>query len=255
MKAIGEQRKPFAKRIAGNAKSIEEIIIAVDVLMGDPRQKIQVNLCRMTLAFLREDIRYSQYFEAKSIWQDGLLFQDFAPYAASILRIYLTFNIALGLDIVKRDVNSLAGLQYLFYAPFCKGFCSNDKLHEQLFHAVTSHAIYLPAETLKADLLNRKAWRESLGKEGWTKHRYEYGIYPMEFEGSLINEVWNRTMNPRPPTPHRVTRESLDKVQNDPKIWEMMNEMKAMVEKSEAEKGTSGIAWPHGDIADGEQPF
>jgi hypothetical protein len=171
------------------------------------------------------------------------------------LRVYLVFNIALGLGIVKRDVNSLADLQYLFYAPFCTGFCSNDNLHEGLFPAVTGTAIYLPAETLKADLLNRKAWGESLGEEGWAKHRGEYGIYPMEFEGPLINEVWNRTMNPRPETPHRVTRENLDKVQNDPKIWEMMDAMKTMVAESESRKKTTGISWPHGDIADGEQPF
>jgi hypothetical protein len=255
MKAIGEQRKPFAKRIAGNANSIEEIVVAVDALMADPRRNLQINLCRMTLAFLHEDIRYGLRFKAQSAWQDGLLFRDFAPYAAGVLRIYLVFNIALGLEIVKRDVNSLADLQYLFYAPFCTGFCSNDKLHERLFPAVTCSAIYLPAGMLKADLLNRKAWRESLGEEGWAKHRGEYGIHPMEFEGSLINEVWNRTMNPRSATPHRVTRESINMVQNDPKFWEIVDEMKAMVAKSEAAKRATGMAWPHGDIADGEQPF
>jgi hypothetical protein len=64
MKAIGEQQKPFARRIAGNANSIEQVIVAVDALMEDPRRNLQVNLCRMTLAFLREDIRYGRVFEA-----------------------------------------------------------------------------------------------------------------------------------------------------------------------------------------------
>ena len=255
MKAIGEQRKPFAKRIAGNARNIEDIIVAVDALMADPKRELQIRLCRMTLAFLCEDLRYGRRFEWQSARQSGLLFRDFAPYAAGILRVYLVFDIALGLEMVKRDANSLADLQYLFYAPFCTAFCSNDKLHEQLFPAVTGPAIYLPAETLKTDLLNRKAWRESLGEEGWAKHRGEYGIYPMEFDGSLVNEVWTRTMNPRPATAHRVTPESLEKVQNDPKIWEMMDEMKKMVAESEAEKKSSGTNWPHGDLLDGEQPF
>lgn len=255
MQAIGEQVKPFAKRIAGNAKSLKDVVMAVDAFMADPNRKRQINLCKMAVSFLFEEPGYARPFEMRSLLQSGLLFRDFAPYASSILRIYLVFNISLGLGFVRRDANSLADIQYLFYAPFCTGFCSNDKLHERLFLAATSSAIYLPAETLKADLLNRKAWRQSLGKDGWAKHRHEYGIYPMEFQGSLINEVWNRTMHPRPETPHRVTRESLDAAQNDPRIWEMVDQMKAMVKKSETMKRAEKTAWPHGKTSDGERPF
>lgn len=255
MKVIGEQRKPFAKRIAPNARSIEEVISAVDTLMADSKQNSQINLCRITLEFLCKDLSYGELFVIQSALPNRLLFRDFSPYAASILRIFLVFSIALGLELVKRDVNSLADLQYLFYAPFCAGFCSNDNLHKQLFPATSGPAIYLPADTLKADLLYRKAWRKSLGDEGWAKYCREYGIYPMEVEGSLINEVWKHNIKPRPPTPHRVTDDNLDKIQNDPKFWRMMDEMDAMVASSEAVKRTSGVPWPHGEMTDGEQPF
>lgn len=255
MKAIGEQVKPFAKRVGVHAKNINAVVECVDAFLANPDRQAQLDLCSVLLTFLREDHRYASRFQIERRLKNGLLLRDFAPYAASILRIYLVFIVALGLELVRRDSNSLADLQYLFYAPFCTAFCSNDKLHEKMFAATNGPAIFLQAETLKADLLQRKEWRETLGDDGWTKHKAEYGIYPMEFDGSLINDVWNRTMNPRPATPNRVTRESLDKVQNDPEFWGMVDRMKTMVAESEAAKEPEETAWPHGQFVARERPL
>lgn len=255
MAAIGEQAKPFARRIAPNAKALDDVVVAVDQFMANPERDVQVWLCRTLIAFLREDPEYANRFTVYTTLKKGLLFKDFAPYAAAVARIYLVFFISLALGFVKRDSNSLADIQYLFYTPFCHVFCTNDKLQGRLFQATPGPSTLVTGDELRADLRRHREWRESLDEAGRKAYYDEYGHWPADLENSPICSAWGRAMKPRPAVPHRVTREGLDKVQNDPKFCAMVKEMSEFQAESEAAKRSQQVSWPHGEASSGERPL
>jgi hypothetical protein len=76
----------------------------------------------------------------------------------------------------------------------------------------------------------------------------------MELSDS-INKVWDRVMKPRPAEPHRVTKESLNRLNADPKFHEMVERMQAMVETSEGKKATESTAWPLGQKPEDVEPL
>src|SRR5262249_31089557 len=56
----------------------------------------------------------------------------FAPYAHYCTRALLVFTIARHFNLVTQRPTDLRDMQYLYYAPFCMAFCSNDRLHKAL---------------------------------------------------------------------------------------------------------------------------
>jgi hypothetical protein len=63
---------------------------------------------------------------------------------------------------VKAGDHDVGDMQYLFYAPFCHVFASNDKLHRTLWPAVQQHipAFFIWGDDLKKDLRARADLRE-----------------------------------------------------------------------------------------------
>lgn len=55
---------------------------------------------------------------------------EFAPYAAYVLRVSLFFYTAMASHLIARErPSNMADIAYLYYLPFCQVFASNDKLH------------------------------------------------------------------------------------------------------------------------------
>jgi hypothetical protein len=66
--------------------------------------------------------------------------QDYAPYGAFITRLSLVYICAITKELLSAGEQDVADMQYLFYAPWCHVFASNDKLHRTLWPAVAQHA-------------------------------------------------------------------------------------------------------------------
>jgi len=245
---ISGHAKRFVAGYASNAKNVADVIAAVNSTFADPEQKTQIHLLAVLLVFLRAEPEYGMLFGALNIAQPKTLLQDFAPYAASVLRLYIVFASCVRLGFIRRDANSVADLQYLTYTPFATGFVSNDDLHRRLFPATLGTAVFVSSDILSADLQRRLEWRKSLSPDEWAAHRRLYGIYPKEFPGSPINEIWDRTAIPRkePPQPTAVDPQAVKSINDDPRLHAMVDAMNQLQEESAARKSPESTAWPFG---------
>jgi hypothetical protein len=250
MSAAAALWKSFVKSEIGDANSIEDIVAKVDSVMADPDHKGQLRLAAVLIALLRSSERYLEHYTVPLTMYPGATMPQIAPYSASVLRLYLTFMAALSLGLIKRDANSPADLQYLFYTPFAAGFASNDNLHRTLYPAATGPAIFVPAQELRKDLERRLAWRDSMSFEQWADHRREYGMYPMEFAGSIISKVWVANMRPRPPVAPEPPDGELT-----PEIKKMIERVRAMEAESKVSKLPEDAAWPLGQKPEDVEPL
>jgi hypothetical protein len=110
--------------------------------------------------------------------------RDFAPYAASVLKLYLSFIGGLGRGFIGPRPSHYVDLQYLFYAPFCMVFVSEDKFHGEMWQAASGRSTFVWGHDLKADLNVRFAARKEMTEEQLIAHGEKYGFYPVEIEGS-----------------------------------------------------------------------
>ncbi len=255
---ISKHAKTFVAKYADGAKAIENVIAAVDVALCDPDMDTQLYLMALLLALLKGRPTDAGVFGQTFLTSPGTTLRTFAPYASGVLRVYLVFAACVRLGIVKRDANSVADLQYLFYTPFATGFVSNDALHQRLFPAAAGKAAFIKGDALKADLQQRKAWRDSLSFDEWSAHRAQYGIYPKEFPNSPINDIWARTLAPGFEAPRPIERtepERLNSINNDPQFRHMVEAMRQLQEESRARKRPETTAWPFGAVPEDPTPM
>lgn len=87
------------------------------------------------LAFELLGLPQNYYFPILKRWNknSSLSFEEFAPYAAYVLKVDLFFYISMlkGFESKGRPSHKI-DLAYLYYLPFCNVFVSNDKLHKRL---------------------------------------------------------------------------------------------------------------------------
>ena len=111
--------------------------------------------------------------------------KDLAPYAASITRISLAYICGIVKTVLKAGEHDENDLQYLFYAPFCHVFASNDHLHRSLWPAVSGPAFFVWGEELKRDLRLRADLREQ-------DPQHVAGMRPIDLPNSVISAACNR---------------------------------------------------------------
>lgn len=79
--------------------------------------------------------------------------EDFAPYVFFCLRALLMLHLAVRNELVRWDSKNIVDLVYLFYAPFCDVFASDDKLHRRLApHVLRDDQSFVRGSDLKKDL-------------------------------------------------------------------------------------------------------
>jgi hypothetical protein len=109
--------------------------------------------------------------------------KDYSPYTASVTRLWMVYQIALGRGLIGRRRSDVIDLEYLFYAPFCHVFVTNDRLQKEFWKATTTNAQLCDGAELKADLKNRAMLRKEDPKR-------VSGRIPLPIEGSIINELF-----------------------------------------------------------------
>jgi hypothetical protein len=84
---------------------------------------------------------------------------EFAPYAVSVLRLFLAFACGLAKGFVGPRPTNYIDLQYLYYSPFCMVFVSNDKFQRDMWSATSGVHSFVWGQELKDDLRDRIAKR------------------------------------------------------------------------------------------------
>ena len=196
LRAVGDGWKEFARQHFRDARDLPQLIERVDALILDHRLDNQLELMGFILGFLQLPE------EAKALAYKPLLESrygrvvDYAPYAASIVKIYLSFVGGLARGFIGPRPSHYVDLQYLFYAPFCMVFVSADKFHRAMWPATAGINTVVWGPELKEDLTRRIAVRLNMTEEQLRAHAQQYGFYPIELDGSITNGLWKRYMRP-----------------------------------------------------------
>ncbi len=145
--AVGKEWKEFAKEHFGTASNLPELIALVNLMLDSFDKQIQFKLLVMLIAFLDVSIPAARW--ATGLFTAGLMprVRDLAPYAASVLRLYLTFIGGLGRGFIGPRPSHYVDLQYLFYAPFCMVFVSSDKFHREMWPATAEKILLCGDQT------------------------------------------------------------------------------------------------------------
>lgn len=135
LRALGDDWKNFAREHFQDVRDLPQLIERVDALVLDRRPDTQLELMGFILRFLQvpdqaKALAYTPLLEGR---YSRLV--DYAPYAASILKIYLSFVGGLARGFIGPRPSHYVDIQYLFYAPFCMVFVSADKFHRAMWSA------------------------------------------------------------------------------------------------------------------------
>jgi hypothetical protein len=177
LKALGNGWRAFVNENIGKCTTIDEVVEKVDRILSMPILELQARGIAVLLVFLRADADVASRFAFIATIDPRTTLGSYAPYAASILRLYLTFVSAVSYGLITLRPSNYIDLQYLFYAPFSMGFASNDRFHKQLWSAASGSAIFIQGQQLKNDLSERAAWRASLSNQELEDHYSRLGSY------------------------------------------------------------------------------
>jgi hypothetical protein len=217
LKAVGQHWKEFANEHFGKARNLPELIPLVNAMMDDFDKKVQFKLLVMLMSFLNVSLDAAR--GATMLFHAGLMprLKDLCPYAASVLRLYLTFIGGLGRGFIGPRPSHYVDLQYLFYAPFCMGFVSSDKFHREMWPAASGENTFIWGPDLKKELQQRVETQSTLKESG---ARQRFPAFPKELHDSPIHILWQKYIilpmgDFEPTRPDRIERpkasESTDK--------------------------------------------
>jgi len=196
LRAVGDEWKDFGREHFGTASNLSELIGQVEVLLSDRKPDRQLELLGFILSFVQAPEEPMALAYKLLLEQHYARIRDFAPYAASVLKLYLSFIGGLARGFLGPRPSHYLDLQYLFYAPFCMVFVSADKFHRDMWAATAGINTFVWGSDLKSDLANRIIVRKGMTQEERKAHHEKYSFYPIEIEGSMTNDLWKRYMRP-----------------------------------------------------------
>lgn len=208
LRAVGKQWKDFANEQFSTARNLSELIILVNAMLDDFNRKVQFRLLIMLMAFLDVSIPAARW--ARMLFKSELMprVKDLCPYAASVLRLYLTFIGGLGRGFVGPRPSHYVDLQYLFYAPFCMVFVSSDKFHREMWPATAGENSFVWGPDLKQELQKRVETRSKTSAK--ERQQQPFPWFPTELQHSPIHTVWQKYIilpmgDFKPTRPDRIT--------------------------------------------------
>jgi hypothetical protein len=114
---------------------------------------------------------------------------EFAPFAASVLRLFLVFVCGLARGFIGPRPTNYIDLQYLYYSPFCMVFVSNDKFHREMWRATSGVHTFVWGQDLKDDLHKRIANRGKMNECATNAANKQESSTTAPH--SVIAEMWN----------------------------------------------------------------
>ena len=234
--AIKAEWEPFVQKYLRPVRALHDLIAEVDRLLKDRNPAIQLTLIEVALALIRapQDLRnlvFQRMLDNRSSTVESL-----APYANSVLKLHLSYLAGLVRGFIGPRQTDHVDIQYLFYAPFCMVFASADKLHRSLWDAASGINSFAWGADLKRELAERMAVRERMSPEERGRIAGEYQFYPVEVQGSIITEMWQKYMRPKEAIlPFSNPAKTIDDL--EPEIREMIKAVQRRFRESE-EGGT-----------------
>jgi hypothetical protein len=204
--------KPFTSKHFSSAKSQTELAAAVSAFLKNSLPADQREILNMTLDLLKAS-------RPERLWANALMdigemrsLLEFAPYAASIIRLFLAFACGLARGFIGPRATNYIDLQYLYYSPFCMVFVSNDRFHREMWPATAGAHSFLWGQEVKDDLRRLVAIREK-EKVSATEGAGAYELSSDPGLQSVVAEMWRtymRPVNESKPTGGARTFEELD---------------------------------------------
>lgn len=121
---------------------------------------------------------------------------EFAPYAVSVLRLFLAFVCGLARGFIGPRPTNYIDLQYLYYSPFCMVFVSNDKFHREMWGATSGVHSFVWGKELKDDLRRRIDIRAQTKKSDEPSLDREGPAGASSAQSSVIARMWGTYMRP-----------------------------------------------------------
>jgi hypothetical protein len=222
LRAVGNRWKEFAAEHFSPARDLTEMVGKVDVLLADTQPDVQLQMLDMTLTLLRANQGARNHVFNRFLASTGATVQSFAPYACSILRLYLTFVGGLARGFLGPRPSHFVDLQYLFYAPFCMAFVSADKFHRQMWPAASGINSFIWGDDMKVDLMGRIKQRAELLQEDYARLQQDAGLHPVTSGNSTISELWKTYMLPKHALPNRDSSNPHTIADLEPEIQEQL---------------------------------
>jgi hypothetical protein len=177
-------------------KNQAELISALDVFLTDSAPTVQREILDMTLDLVKASPQDRRLAHALMNIGEMRSVIEFAPFAASVLRLFLAFVCGLAKGFIGPRPTNYIDLQYLYYSPFCMVFVSNDKFHREMWGATSGVHSFVWGKDLKDDLHTRIAERaqakEAPGRDLNRKAAPDTASRPP----SVIAEMWRTYMRP-----------------------------------------------------------
>ena len=124
--------------------------------------------------------------------------QQFAPYAAFVLKIEVFYYLCLRQGFIDKErASNKADIAYLYYLPFCHAFVSKDNLHTrtaELFMENDQH--FVPAEKLKSALAELDNYFSRFKDEIERVGLMKFVGYPPPDMDNVVTQLWDRFMRP-----------------------------------------------------------
>jgi hypothetical protein len=158
---------------------------------------------------------------------------EFAPYAVSVLRLFLAFVCGLATGFIGPRPTNYIDLQYLYYSPFCMVFASNDKFHREMWRATSGLHSFVWGQDLKDDLHRRIASREKINEPATDATNRQDSSPPPH---SVIAEIWGTYMRATEKSDQAGRAKTLEDL--DPEIQQQFRDaMKEFDRMDQARRG------------------
>jgi hypothetical protein len=184
--------KEFSQRHFGSARNLEELVSGVDAFLRDSTPAVQREILNMTLDLVKASAQDRGVANTLMSIGEMRSVLEFAPYAASVLRLFLTFVCGLARGFIGPRPTNYIDLQYLYYSPFCMVFVSNDKFHREMWRATSGVHSFVWGQDLKDDLRRRIAGRGKMNESATDATNKQDSSPPH----SVITEMWGTYMRP-----------------------------------------------------------
>ncbi len=184
--------KKFSSQHLNGASNQDELISALDVFLRDSAPAVQRQILTMTLDLLRASAQDRRLANALMNIGEMRSVLEFAPYAGSVIRLFLAFTCGLARGFIGPRPTNYIDLQYLYYSPFCMVFVSNDKFHREMWRATSGVHTFLWGQDLKDDLRRRIAIRDEINQSDSDVSLAQGS--PVDKTPSVIAEMWRTYM-------------------------------------------------------------
>lgn len=184
-------------------QSLSQLGQLIEVVLATGDQRLLLQMC-VEDAQLDEKTKQEIICRWDRIKPTSLF--DFAPYAFFCFRIRMLFHFGLMNNLMTTKASNTADLLYLYYVPFCKVFCSNDKIHLALQNFVLrTDQRFIRFGEFRNDLDAISFFWDSLTQN--ERHLWfgVFGHWPPRNSGSFTFQRWKATMA-TPARKHKAVR-------------------------------------------------